>query len=75
MAQTYIILFGNLISVPLIAVCCLTGNFWVAIGCEAAKIALSGNYVAPAITMMQNASDASNSGLVVSAYNFYSRIA
>ena len=57
MAKSYICILGNLVAVPLTAIACLSGNFWVAMSCFAAKIFMSGGYFAPAVTMMQNAAD------------------
>ena len=75
MTNSAIIMTGHFIAVPLTAIACFTNNFWLAISCFAAKIFFSGSYFAPAITMMQNSSDPSDSGFVVSAYTFYAHIA
>ena len=54
---------------------CFSQNFWVAITAFAMKILVSGSYLAPAVTMMQNSTTSSNAGLVVSSYAFYSHMA
>ena len=75
MTKSSVIMFGNILSIPLTAIACFCGNFWLAMSLFAAKIFVSGSYLAPAITMMQNSTDASNSGFVVSAYTFYAHFA
>mmetsp|Transcript_10536 Transcript_10536/g.17677 ORF Transcript_10536/g.17677 Transcript_10536/m.17677 type:complete len:179 (+) Transcript_10536:1069-1605(+) len=75
MAKSQVIMFGNFASLPLILAAVLTSNFWVAMSCFALKVLVSGSYYAPAVTMMQNSTDSSNSGFVVSAYTFYAHIA
>lgn len=75
MTKSRIIMGGHFLAVPLTAFACYTSNFWLAIACFAAKIFVSGSYYAPAITMMQNSTDSSNSGMVVSAYTFYAYLA
>ena len=75
MTKANIILIGNTIAIPLTFFAAFSGNFWVAMSLFAAKIFVSGSYLAPAITMMQNSTDPSNSGFVVSAYTFYAHIA
>lgn len=67
-------MLGNTLSIPLAAICCFTGNFWLAISAFAIKILVSAGHFPPAVTMMQNATDSSNSGFVVSAYSFYAHI-
>ena len=75
MTKANIVMLGNLLAIPLVAIATLTSNFWLAIAAFSMKIFVSGSYFAPAITMMQNSTDSSNSGFVVSAYTFYSHIA
>jgi MFS family permease len=75
MTKSAIIMAGHFLAVPLTAIACFSNNFWLAIACFAAKIFVSGSYYAPAITMMQNSTDPSNSGFVVSAYTFYAYLA
>ena len=75
MTKAKIVVAGNILAIPLIAVACLSSNFWLAMTAFALKIAVSGSYLAPAITMMQNSSGTKNAGMVVSAYTFYSHIA
>jgi MFS family permease len=75
MTKSRIIMTGHFLAVPLTAIACFTSNFYLAIACFAAKIFVSGSYYAPAITMMQNSTDSSNSGFVVSAYTFYAYLA
>ena len=75
LTKSRIIMGGHFLAVPLTALACYTSNFWLAIACFAAKIFVSGSYYAPAITMMQNSTDSSNSGFVVSAYTFYAYLA
>jgi len=67
-------MFGNFLSIPLTAICCFTGNFWLAISSFALKILVSAGHFPPAVTMMQNSTDSSNSGFVVSAYSFYAHM-
>lgn len=66
---------GNVLSIPLVAFACFTSNFYLAMLAFTFKIFISGSYYAPAITMMQNSTRPSNSGLVVSAYTFFAYIA
>lgn len=75
MTKSNLIMTGHFLAVPLTAIACFTSNFWLAIACFAMKIFVSGSYYAPAITMMQNSTDSSNSGFVVSAYTFYAYLA
>ena len=72
--KSNIIIVGNMLALPMIAMACLTGNFWVAMTGFALKVMVSGSYLAPAITMMQNSTNTANAGMVVSAYTFYSNI-
>ena len=74
MIKSYIIMAGNLLALPMISMACLTGNFWIAMTGFALKVMVSGSYLAPAITMMQNSAGAGNAGMVVSVYTFYSNI-
>ena len=67
-------MFGAYLAIPLTAIACFTNNFYLAIAAFAAKILVSGGHFAPAVTMMQNATDSSQSGFVVSAYSFYAHI-
>mgnify|MGYP002630953533 CR=1 FL=1 len=73
-AKANICMLGNTLSIPLTAICCFTGNFWLAISAFAIKILVSAGHFPPAVTMMQNATDSSNSGFVVSAYSFYAHM-
>ena len=75
MTKSWIIMAGNVLSIPLVAFGCLTSNFYLAMLAFTAKIFVSGSYYAPAITMMQNSTRPSNAGLVVSAYTFAATIA
>jgi predicted MFS family arabinose efflux permease len=75
MSKANIVIAGNVLALPMIAMACLSGNFWVAMTGFALKVMVSGSYLAPAITMMQNSSGTANAGMVVSAYTFYSHIA
>jgi len=52
MAKTGIILFGNLLSIPLVILAMLTSNFYLAISLMSAKILISGAYLSPSLTMM-----------------------
>lgn len=74
MAKANICMFGAYAAIPLTAIACFTSNFYLAIFAFALKILFSGGHFAPAVTMMQNATDSSNSGFVVSAYSFYAHI-
>jgi len=74
MAKANICMIGNWLSIPLAAVCCFSGNFWLAISAFALKILVSAGHFPPAVTMMQNSTDSSNSGFVVSAYSFYAHM-
>jgi len=74
-AKANICMLGNALSIPLAAICCFSGNFWLAIAAFAIKILVSAGHFPPAVTMMQNSTDSSNSGFVVSAYSFYAHIA
>lgn len=75
MTKSWIIMAGNILSIPLVAFGCWTSNFYLAMLAFTLKIFVSGSYYAPAITMMQNSTRPSNSGLVVSAYTFAATIA
>ena len=75
MTKAYIVMAGNFLAVPLVALACLSSNFYVAMAAFALKILVSGSYFAPAITMMQNASKPKDSGFVVSCYQFYAHLA
>lgn len=59
MAKANICMFGAYLAIPLTAVACFTSNFYLAIAAFAAKIFVSGGHFAPAVTMMQNATDSS----------------
>ena len=74
MAKSMVVIAGNIISVPLFAAICFSGNFYFAILALALAILFSGSYLAPAITMMQSSTSPQNTGLVVSAYSFFSYI-
>ena len=52
MTKSYLIIIGNVLAIPLVAVACLAGNFWIAVAGFSLKILVSGSYLAPAITMM-----------------------
>ena len=52
MMKAYIVMAGNFIAVPLVAVATLSSNFYLAMAAFAFKILVSGSYFAPAITMM-----------------------
>lgn len=75
MTKSYLVMVGNVLSIPLVAFACFTSNFYLAMLAFTLKIFISGSYYAPAITMMQNSTRPSNSGLVVSAYTFFAYIA
>ena len=75
MTKSYLIIAGNVMAIPLAAIACLAGNFWVAVAAFSMKILVSGSYLAPAITMMQNSTENSNAGLIVSSYTFFSHFA
>lgn len=75
MTKAWIVMVGNVLSIPLVAFACFTSNFYLAMLAFTLKIFISGSYYAPAITMMQNSTRPSNSGLVVSAYTFFAYIA
>lgn len=75
MTKSWLIMAGNILSIPLVAFGCMTSNFYLAMLAFTLKIFVSGSYYAPAITMMQNSTRPSNSGLVVSAYTFAATIA
>ena len=71
MANAQMIIFGNLMATPLIALCVFSPNFWFSMACTSLSILVSGTYLAPAITMMQNATSKKKTGIVVSVYSFY----
>jgi MFS family permease len=52
MAKANICMIGNFLSIPLAAICCFTGNFWLAITAFALKILVSAGHFPPAVTMM-----------------------
>ena len=75
MAKANIIMGGNILAIPLVAAAVLSQNFYFALTAFALKIFVSGSYHAPAITMMQNTSRPSDSGLVVSVFTFFAYLA
>ena len=76
MTKSLICIIGGLLAYPMIAAAVLLqGNFWLSLFLASSSIFVSGSYFAPAITMMQNTSSASNSVNVVSAYTFITTIA
>ena len=50
--KSLIIIFGNTMATPLLALTVFTSNFWLAIVCAALMILVSGAYYGPAVTMM-----------------------
>lgn len=75
MTKANIIMTGNVLSIPLVAMAVFSQNFYFAMIAFALKIFVSGSYQAPAITMMQNTTRPSDSGLVVSVYTFFAYLA
>ena len=75
MTKANIIMAGNVLSIPLVAIAVFSSNFYLALSAFALKIFVSGSYQAPAITMMQNSTRPSDSGLVVSVYTFFAYLA
>ena len=75
MTKSNIIMAGNCLSIPLVAIAVFSQNFYLALLAFALKIFVSGSYHAPAITMMQNTSRPSDSGLVVSVFTFFAYLA
>lgn len=74
MMKALVVIMGNTIATPLLAVAVLSHNFWLAVTCSALMPMVSGAYFGPAITMMQNSTDSKKTGLILSAYNFYNMI-
>lgn len=52
MTKSWLIIAGNILSIPLVAFACMTSNFYLAMLAFTVKIFVSGSYYAPAITMM-----------------------
>lgn len=75
MTKAYISMAGNAVAVPLMALCCLQQNFWLALIALAAKVLVSGLWNSPNLTMLQNTVKNSNQGKTLSAYFFYNTIA
>ena len=74
MVKSWVIMAGQTLSLPLVAIACFSNSFYVALAAMTCKIFLAGSYMAPAITMCQNSTSPSNAGLVVSAYTFFAYI-
>lgn len=74
MTKAMVVIAGNCLSIPLFAAICFSNSFYFAIAMLALAILTSGSYLAPAITMMQSATSPQNTGLVVSAYSFFTYI-
>ena len=74
MAKALVVIFGNVASIPMFACICFSKSFYYAIASLGLGILFSGSYLAPAITMMQMATSPQNTGLVVSAYSFFTYI-
>jgi ferredoxin-NADP reductase len=45
-----------------------SGNFFLSVLMAALTILVTGSYMAPALTMMQNSTDSSKTGVIVSIY-------
>ena len=54
MIKSLIVIFGNLLSVPLLTIAVLSNNFWLSVFSASLMPLVSGAYFAPPITMMQN---------------------
>ncbi len=75
MTGASVIMLGNTLSVPLILIAAFTQNFWLAMACFSLKVLVSGCYLSPAITMIQNTTESRSNGLAVSAYLFINLVA
>lgn len=52
MIKSWVPIIGNFVAVPMVALACWTSNFYLAMFAFAVKIFATGNYYAPAVTMM-----------------------
>ena len=68
-------IIGSAASVPLIAIATMQGNFWVSMVCFTLFTLLSSAFSGPAITMMQNTTEKSLQGSIISSYFFTITIA
>uniref|UniRef100_A0A7S3CMT4 Major facilitator superfamily (MFS) profile domain-containing protein n=1 Tax=Strombidium rassoulzadegani TaxID=1082188 RepID=A0A7S3CMT4_9SPIT len=75
MTESLVVIIGHCLCVPMIAIGAFSTNFWCSLAFFSLNVLVSGCYLAPAVTMMQNSTDSSNSGFVVSALAFYGNIA
>ena len=69
-ANAKVIMIGNTIAVPLLAISVFTRNFWVSVASGMLTILCSGAHSGPAITMIQNAAGRDKTAIAYSAYNF-----
>jgi hypothetical protein len=76
MTKAWVCNIGSLMAIPAVTIATLvTGNFYVALGCMAAKYMLSECWMSPAITMMQSTVPPEDQGSIVSAHLFYLTVA
>jgi hypothetical protein len=75
MTNANIIMAGNVLSIPLVALAVWTQSFYVAVAAFAMKIFVSGSYYAPALTTVQDSVDPSMIGFCISAFMFFNTMA
>jgi len=71
MIKAKVLIGGNILAIPLIALSCWTTNFYVAMAAFAAMIFACGSYYAPAVTMMQNSVPPEDAGIIVSTLHLF----
>tara|TARA_B110000305_G_C19174238_1_gene508835 strand:+ start:262 stop:588 length:327 start_codon:yes stop_codon:yes gene_type:complete len=54
MIKSLIVIAGNLLSTPLLAIAVFSNNFWLSVFSASLMPLVSGAYFAPPVTMMQN---------------------
>lgn len=68
--KALICIIGSAMAVPLIGVATLQPSFWLSMACFSLFILLSSAFSGPAITMMQNTTEKSLQGSIISCYFF-----
>lgn len=72
MTKANVCIIGNMIAMPMFALGTLcTGNFWFSLFMIAGKYLFGEPWKSPAVTMMQNTTNPSKFGNIVSAYQFF----
>jgi len=72
MTNAYVCMLGSTVSLPFtLAMFLLPHNFWLSIACMSFKYLFAESWLSPAITMMQNTTDKTKQGNMISANIFY----